>query len=267
MSIIERANLIGSYEKTHIRDFRKVTKEFIPFSRLGETSGGFPVAVIRQDGVLYESLAPDQHVCIVGTTGSGKTTGLINHMIACKCRQKDRASLFITDPKLELYSLHADSLRKNGYEVYLINLRSPFASECWNPLTPIFRLYQEYVHCKDTVETVLDEDHLVTYRFYGKRYTTAYELENAVKEVRFYLEKQVEGRVDDFCSMVVLNKNERDPYWEDSARKLLKAIILALLEDSEGDEPAVTEKNFSFRTIDRITADFKCKSSGSECDK
>ena len=47
------------------------------------------------------------HAMIVGTTGSGKTTGFVDQNIAILGRSKGKPSLIIADPKKELYEKHA----------------------------------------------------------------------------------------------------------------------------------------------------------------
>ena len=46
------------------------------------------------------------HALIVGTTGSGKTTGFVDQNIAILGRSKGKPSMIIADPKKELYEKH-----------------------------------------------------------------------------------------------------------------------------------------------------------------
>ena len=52
------------------------------------------------------------HALIVGTTGSGKTTGFVDQNISVLSRSKGKPSLVISDPKKELYEKHAKHLEK-----------------------------------------------------------------------------------------------------------------------------------------------------------
>ena len=50
------------------------------------------------------------HALIVGTTGSGKTTGFVDQNISVLARSCGKPSLVISDPKKELYEKHANHL-------------------------------------------------------------------------------------------------------------------------------------------------------------
>ena len=51
--------------------------------------------------------------------------------------------MIISDPKGEIYRTTAAALREQGYNVRLLNFRDYRHSECWNPMTPIFRKYAQ----------------------------------------------------------------------------------------------------------------------------
>ena len=62
-----------------------------------------------------------------------------------------RPSMLISDPKSELYSLHAKSLINRGYEVKILDLRNHYCSIRWNPLERPFEMYQEMLSLDDKV--------------------------------------------------------------------------------------------------------------------
>lgn len=94
---------------------------------------------VGRDGKVW-CTPPEDHVFITGTTGAGKTRRLIVpsvHMIAAAGN-----SMVITDPKGEIYGMTAGYLKKNGYEISVLDFRSPATSTRWNPLA-IAELYWE----------------------------------------------------------------------------------------------------------------------------
>lgn len=56
-------------------------------------------------------------------------------------RAKEKTSLVITDPKLELYKSSKRTLEERGYDVYLLNLDDPLHSMGFNPLEQIKEEY------------------------------------------------------------------------------------------------------------------------------
>ena len=79
------------------------------------------------------------HALIVGTTGSGKTTGFVDQNIAVLGRSKGKPSLIIADPKKELYEKHAKQLEREGYKISTLDLREPYSSARWNPMQVLIR--------------------------------------------------------------------------------------------------------------------------------
>jgi type IV secretion system protein VirD4 len=64
----------------------------------------------------------------------------------------------------------------------------------------------------------------------------------------------VEKGITILSQTVITATNQKDPYWDDSARDLFKAIIYGMLEDSASGK--ITEDNFSFDTVLRIFDSF-----------
>ena len=79
------------------------------------------------------------HALIVGTTGSGKTTGFVDQNIAILGRSKGKPSMIIADPKKELYEKHAKQLEREGYKISTLDLREPYSSARWNPMQVLIR--------------------------------------------------------------------------------------------------------------------------------
>lgn len=190
----------------------------------------------------------ENHVGVVAATRLGKTTSYVIPTILSFAMQKSKRSMIISDPKGELYRHTAETLREQGYNVKLLNFRDYLHSECWNPLTPLFRKYRRAVFVADEVKLVKTENGLRN-EFRGLIYGDQQELDRAIELAETMLMDEVGNDIDALAAMLMPTKDVKDPYWENSARELLKAFLWAMLEDSDREENPVTEDTFSFSTI------------------
>ena len=73
-----------------------------------------------------------EHNVIIGSTGSGKTTGVIGNSIESISYSGD--SMVIGDPKGELYITYGGFLKKQGYAVQVLNFGNPSAGQNFNQM-------------------------------------------------------------------------------------------------------------------------------------
>ncbi len=83
----------------------------------------------------------EYHSLIIGQSGSGKTTALVDPQVYSLCKHGE--SMIITDPKGEIYKRHANRLKDKGYKIVVINFRDPREGNAWNPLTIPYRMYKQ----------------------------------------------------------------------------------------------------------------------------
>lgn len=83
----------------------------------------------------------ESHTLIMGSTGSGKTSRLIDPLIAILAKKGE--SMILTDPKGELYQHNSPMLTEKGYNIIVVNLRNPQMGNAWNPLTLPYELYKK----------------------------------------------------------------------------------------------------------------------------
>lgn len=102
------------------------------------STGGIPVTYL--DNKYYYSDEFD-HTLIIGSTGSGKTICEIMPLIFNLGYANE--SMVINDTKGELYSTTANFLKKQGYDIKVINLRDAFNSDKWNPLHLPYKYYKK----------------------------------------------------------------------------------------------------------------------------
>lgn len=189
------------------------------------------------------------HTLIIGTTGSGKTTTFINPTVQILANTKSKPSMLISDPKGELYSLHAKSLIKRGYDVKVLDLRNPYCSIRWNPLEKPYEMYQEMLSLEDKVSVNEEEGY---YIFESKIYYDENEKNSAVQVRKQAIFDEVYEELNDICSVLCPVKSKNEPIWESGAKNFILAICLAMLEDSEKPELGMTKDKYNFYNVMKI---------------
>ena len=96
--------------------------------------------VIINDGKNMWVDDSEFHTLVIGVTGSGKTTAVVDPLIYSLCKHGE--SMIFTDPKGEIYKIHAELLKARGYNIIVLNFRSPSNGNAWNPLTLPYRLHK-----------------------------------------------------------------------------------------------------------------------------
>lgn len=134
----------------------------------------------------------NNHTLAIGTTGSGKSQTHVMQQVRLMMSGLDKQSLIINDPKGEILENTASIAESNGYNVLILNLRETARSSRWNPLT--FAI-NEYKYCK---QNNLDMSKITEY-------------------------------LDTMIQTLTYNPKS-DPIWPSSAKSLLKAVILYMIE-------------------------------------
>ena len=183
------------YGTSRWSDIKDIKKEFfkIPERSLSSADkSGIPLAYI--DGCYYID-ATTTHSLIIGTTRSGKTQTFVLPFInlLASCQNIDtKQSMVINDPKGEILENTYAILKQNGYKVVVLNLRDTDRTNCWNPLSFIV---DEYVYAKENHTDM----------------------------------SKVNDYIDTMANTLTYNP-DTDPIWPSSAKSLLKAMILYLLD-------------------------------------
>lgn len=245
-------HITAGLEEAHFQSEKELKTNFkiIEFDELKHSNiEGIPIKAELGKKGLQIALSKPAHTLIIGTTGSGKTTTFINPSVQILSHSKNKPSMLLTDPKGELYSLHADELKKQGYDVKIIDLRNPYCSVRWNPLEKPYEQYQKMLHLKD--EVIADEEK-GCYYFQNKEYYSLEEVTSArqVKEQEIY--DEVYEDLHDIISVLCPVMNKGEPIWESGAKNFILAIVLAMLEDSENPELGMTKEKFNFYNIMKI---------------
>ena len=209
------------------------------------------IPIIAEEGKKdYKiTFAKPAHTLIIGTTGSGKTTTFINPTVQILANTKGKPSMLISDPKGELFALHAKSLIKRGYDVKVLDLRNPYCSIRWNPLEKPYEMYQEMLSLEDKVIVNEEEGYYV---FEDKIYYDLNEKNAAVQIRKQAIFDEVYEDLNDICSVLCPVKSKNEPIWESGAKNFILAITLAMLEDSEKPELGMTKEKFNFYNVMKI---------------
>ena len=252
MSTNEKDVIYTGLEQAHFQTDEEIMKNYktISYNDLPNVEiEGIPVKAEETKKDFNMTLAKPAHTLIIGTTGSGKTTTFISPTIQILANTKSKPSMLISDPKGELYALHAKSLLKRGYDVKILDLRNPYCSIRWNPLEKPFEMYQEMLSLDNKVSVNEEEGY---YIFENKIYYDKDELNAVIQVKKQELFDEVYEDLNDICSVLCPVKNKSEPIWESGAKNFILAITLAMLEDSENPNNEMTKEKFNFFNIMKI---------------
>lgn len=253
MSILN--NVLTGYEDTKLVSYMEAGESFPNTHYYDELESKSVEGVLKANryvgGRLMQTYSEkENHVGVIAATRLGKTTSYVIPTILSFAKQMVKRSMVISDPKGELYRTTAATLKKQGYRVRLINFRDYRHSECWNPLTKIYKAYIEAMNVEDGV-TVVTTKNGPRNCLDGVIYNSQAKLDDAIARIRKVLIEDVGNDIDNLAAAIISTDKLDDPYWEDSARDLLKAGIWAMLEDSQlkDSKSRITEDTFSFGTL------------------
>lgn len=199
-------------------------KEFTvtSWNKIVEKKDGIVIGAEKK-GKSIEIVTTDQlHALIVGTTGSGKTTGFVDQNIEVLARCKTKPSLVITDPKRELYQKHSKQLKKEGYQISVLDLREPYNSAKWNPMNVLIRRIRLV---KDLQNNLKSKDG--KYYGAGEVFLSYNEARLRVQELKDEIFENAQDLVYTLCPV----QNREQPTWEQGARNLIFGLVLAFCED------------------------------------
>ncbi len=260
----------GALENSDFMSDKERDQLFKPhkFTKLGnEKEDGVPVYAQYNNKrkELDINLASPMHGLVIGSTGSGKTTTFINPMIQILGHSAAGSSMIMTDPKGELFMLHSGMLKEHGYKVMVLDLRDPYSSFRWNPLSDIYDRYQLYLHTGDeiyrrtddaqesglTLANPVEEFDGEWYEYDGKGYAHRDELIAKIRIEKQKIYDEVYEDLNDFVSVLCPIESKDDPVWEKGARSIVMATCLAMLEDSEYPELEMTKEKFCFYNVNK----------------
>ena len=97
---------------------------------------GFPVFFSKNlKKIYFDRETP--HYVYLGSTGSGKSVTAVIPTCTFIANAKIKRSVFVTDPKGEIYHTTSKMFEQNGYNILTIDFRHPEKSNKLNILEPI----------------------------------------------------------------------------------------------------------------------------------
>jgi hypothetical protein len=173
------------------------------------------------------------------------------------CAKKDKPIIVISDPKDELNQQTANFFIENGYRVIHFNFKDYMVSDCWNPLTKIFRHYQKYLNVENEI-SVVHENGKAFNSFRGKVFRKQKALDAAVYAEKDRILAEVSNMIGNIAEAVSPVEKKDDPYWDQISATWIRGFLWAMLEDSapEKEEGRITEETFNFDTLIKIYDSF-----------
>lgn len=207
---------------------------------------GQPVYMDEENVLLY----PLSHDLIIGSTGSGKTTVLYDNCIDfySKMKKDKRPSFLAMDLKGDLYTRHTKKLEKAGYKVRVIDMRNPFFSASYNPLSTIF---DYHVECCEIEKAMENKTIGKTYR--GVTYKSVAQANSVALARYFELKDSIDRYINELAEIIVVNTDPKNLSWTEGGRSCLKAILYTLLRDYQNKDLGMTKEKFTLDNVARTS--------------
>ena len=254
----------NAMENQHFASLKELDKNFkhCKFTDLKNLSiQGVPFRFELKHGNINIHFTPACHVLIVGASGTGKTACWVEPTMQILTELKNKPSLFITDPKGEIYAHHSLKMKNMGYTVLQLDLTQPYASKRWNPLENIYLQWQKRLHLeeeilKHTNDPVKNYPNLLKsgdiksnewYEFMGKAFQTLRETLVEVDVEKQKIKDDCMESLNDIASAIVpSDPDPKNKQWTDGARDYFQACLIAMLEDSENEALGMTKEKYCF---------------------
>ena len=175
---------------------------------------GFPVFFSKDlKKIYFDRETP--HYVYLGSTGSGKSVTAVIPSCAFISNAKKKRSVFITDPKGEIYQTTSKMFKDNGYRVLTIDFRNPEKSNKINILEPIIIEFEEHIKYENLAKKSENENEKLNYN-----------------NLSMSSLAETNRLISSLSTMVMQEKIEqKDPFWNNSAKNLLEGLIGFFLEE------------------------------------
>ena len=247
----------------------EIKKHFRKESINNISSVGFPIYFDRTiNNVWFDDITP--HWVYLGSSGSGKSSTSVIPLCTFIAKAKEKRSVFITDPKGEIFSKTSKMFKDNGFRIITVDFREPAKSERINLLEPCILEYDKYIIHENNVQEINKEIEIILGRkkiingekkyikeneeailkiepnFNKNEYISMLDKKmptldirlEEIKELSFSEENKALSHyaecnrlITSISSIITSDKESKDPFWNNSARNLLEGIIGLFLED------------------------------------
>lgn len=200
------------YGSARFSTFNEIKKNFKKEKISSIKESGVPMWFSKDyKYVWFDKETP--HYTYLGSTGSGKSVTAVIPMCSFIATAKKKRSVFITDPKGEIFNTTSKMFKDNGYNVLTLDFRHPEMSNHFNILEPIIKEYEKYIDYEKK-SIVCKKDRV---KFNNLAMTSLAETNRLITSL---------------ATMIMQEKTQqKDPFWNNSARNLLEGLIGFFLEE------------------------------------
>ena len=200
----------NEYGSARFSTLNEINKNFKSENINNIKEAGFPISFSNDLKTIYFD-RETPHYVYLGSTGSGKSVTAVIPTCSFIAHAQKKRSVFITDPKGEIFTTTSGMFRNNGYKIITIDFRQPELSSKINILQPIINEYEKYIE-------------------YEKVYSLTQNVEDGNKAMGALAETN--RLISSLATMVMTDKVEaKDPFWNNSAKNLLEGLIGLFLEE------------------------------------
>jgi len=200
----------NEYGSARFSTLNEIKKNFKSENINNIKEAGFPVSFSNDLKTIYFD-RETPHYVYLGSTGSGKSVTAVIPTCSFIAHAKKKRSVFITDPKGEIFATTSGMFKNNGYKIITIDFRQPELSSKINILQPIINEYKKYIE-------------------FEKIYLLTKNIEDSNKAMGALAETN--RLISSLATMVMTDKVEaKDPFWNNSAKNLLEGLIGLFLEE------------------------------------
>lgn len=202
----------NEYGSARFSTFNEIKKNFKKEKISSIKESGVPMWFSKDyKYVWFDKETP--HYAYLGSTGSGKSVTAVIPMCSFIATAKKKRSVFITDPKGEIFNTTSKMFKDNGYNVLTLDFRHPEMSNHFNILEPIIKEYEKYIDYEKK-SIVCKKDRV---KFNNLAMTSLAETNRLITSL---------------ATMIMQEKTQqKDPFWNNSARNLLEGLIGFFLEE------------------------------------
>lgn len=202
----------NEYGSARFSNFNEIKKNFKKEKISNIKESGVPIWFSKDyKYVWFDRETP--HYTYLGSTGSGKSVTAVIPMCSFIATAKNKRSVFITDPKGEIFNTTSKMFKDNGYNVLTLDFRHPEMSNHFNILEPIIKEYEKHIDYEK--KSIISKKDRVKYN--NLAMTSLAETNRLITSL---------------ATMIMQEKTQqKDPFWNNSARNLLEGLIGFFLEE------------------------------------
>ena len=198
------------------------------------------------------------HYVYLGSTGSGKSVTAVIPECSFIATAKKKRSLFITDPKGEIYNATSKMLKDNGYNILTLDFRNPELSNHFNILDPIVNEYEEYImqenmasNIQKEINPYIRQNNILLDKLNNLKLSdiNIARIKGKIADNKNIIDKFNQDRIlannkamahyaesnrliSSLSTMIMQEKaQQKDPFWNNAAKNLLEGLIGFFLEE------------------------------------